>query len=78
MRVEQIERHLRGVEMEAVLFGDFQQGYMLRTDGDFEIVRLNERFMDQLEVGFLGYARIGGISMDAGTHPIIKLTQSAT
>lgn len=61
-----------------VLFGDFQQGFLLRTDGDLEIVRLNERFMDQLEVGFMGYSRIGGISMDAGTHPIIKLTQSAT
>jgi HK97 family phage major capsid protein len=61
-----------------ILFGDLAQGYLFRTDGDLSIVRLSERFMDTLEVGFIGYARIGGISMDAGTHPIQKLTQSAS
>jgi HK97 family phage major capsid protein len=61
-----------------ILFGDFQQGYLFRTDGDLEIIRLNERYMDTLEVGFVGFARVGGMSLDAGTHPIVKLTQSAT
>jgi len=31
--------------------------------------------MDNLEVGFLGYCRAGGMMTDAGTHPIINLTQ---
>jgi HK97 family phage major capsid protein len=61
-----------------VLFGDFAQGYLFRTDGDLSIVRLSERYMDTLEIGFIGYSRIGGISTDAGTHPIIKLTQAAS
>ncbi|WP_433963656.1 phage major capsid protein [Tunturiibacter gelidiferens] len=56
-----------------VLFGDFSQGYLLRTDGDLSIRRLDERFADSLEVGFLAYARVGGASTDAGTHPLLKL-----
>ncbi|HUB78708.1 MAG TPA: phage major capsid protein [Bryobacteraceae bacterium] len=56
-----------------VLLGDLQQGYLLRTDGDVSIRRLDERFVDTLEVGFLAYARIGGYSTDAGTHPILKM-----
>lgn len=60
----------------SVLYGDFKQGYLLReVKPGLAIVRLNERFMDTLEVGFLGYCRAGGISTDAGTHPIIALTQ---
>jgi len=61
-----------------IMFGDFAQGYLFRTDGDLSIVRLAERYMDTLEVGFIGYSRIGGISTDAGTHPIVKLTQAAS
>lgn len=56
-----------------VLFGDFAQGYLLRTDGGISILRLDERFADTLEVGFIGYARLGGASTDAGTHPIRTL-----
>ncbi len=59
-----------------LLYGDFKQGYMLRqVKPGLAIIRLNERFMDTLEVGFLGYCRAGGVSTDAGTHPIVKLTQ---
>jgi HK97 family phage major capsid protein len=62
----------------SLLFGDFKQGYLLReVKPGLAIVRLNERFMDTLEVGFLGYCRVGGVSTDAGTHPIIKLTQKS-
>jgi HK97 family phage major capsid protein len=56
-----------------ILYGDFAQGYLLRTDGDMSFVRLNERYMDTLEVGFVAYTRVGGASTDAGTHPILKL-----
>jgi HK97 family phage major capsid protein len=61
-----------------VVFGDLSQGYLLRTDGDLAILRLNERYADTLEVGFIGYSRIGGMSTDAGTHPIVLLTQAAS
>lgn len=61
-----------------ILFGDFKQGYMLRTDGTPSILRLNERYADLLEVGFYLYTRIGGTSMDAGTHPIVSLKIAAS
>jgi hypothetical protein len=39
------------------------------------IVRLNERYMDNLEVGFIGYFHARGRISDAGTHPIKNLAQ---
>jgi HK97 family phage major capsid protein len=56
-----------------ILYGDFAEGYLLRTDGDISILRLDERYADTLEVGFIGYARVGGAATDAGTHPIRTL-----
>ncbi len=57
-----------------VQFGDFKQGYLLRTvKPGLAIARLNERYMDTLEVGFIGYFRAGGTITDAGTHPIVNL-----
>jgi HK97 family phage major capsid protein len=61
----------------AVQYGDFSQGYLLRSAGEFSIVRLNERFADKLSTGFIGYARVGGVITDAGTHPILSLKQHA-
>jgi HK97 family phage major capsid protein len=63
---------------KTVIFGDLSQGYLFRSDGDLTILRLNERYADTLEVGFIGYSRIGGIATDAGTHPLMVLVQSAT
>ncbi|HZL51590.1 MAG TPA: phage major capsid protein [Terracidiphilus sp.] len=64
--------------LKAVLFGDFSSGYTFRqVQGDLSILRLNERYADTGEVGFIGYARIGGFSTDAGTHPIVALQQHA-
>jgi HK97 family phage major capsid protein len=58
-----------------IQYGDYKQGYLFRTvQDDLAIIRLNERYMDDLEVGFIGYSRIGGISTDAGTHPLQNLT----
>jgi HK97 family phage major capsid protein len=61
----------------ALQFGDFAEGYLLRIAQDLAIIRLNERFMDTLEVGFIGYCRVGGTVTDAGTHPILNLVQHA-
>jgi HK97 family phage major capsid protein len=76
--LDQAQPNIAASAVGTVLFGDMQQGYLFRTDGDISILRLNERFADTLEVGFIGYSRIGGASMDAGTHPIVKLAQSAS
>lgn len=56
--------------VNGVLFGDFTSGYVLRTDGPLTVTRLNERYMDALEVGFIAYSRIGGAVTNAGTSPI--------
>lgn len=61
----------------AVQFGSLTDGYVLRTAGDVSILRLNERYADSGEVGFIGYHRNSGFATDAGTHPIINLTQHA-
>lgn len=58
----------------AIQFGDFKSGYKLRTvKPGLTVLRLNERFADALEVGFVGYSRNGGAVTDAGTHPIVSL-----
>lgn len=61
-----------------ILFGDLQQAYMLRTDGQPSILRLNERYADTLEVGFYLYTRIGGISLNAGISPLVSLKLAAS
>ncbi len=59
-----------------VVLGDLREGYLLRDDGEMTIQRLDERFADQLMVGFLAYTRVGGVFTDAGTHPIVGLKTS--
>ncbi|MBB5066150.1 phage major capsid protein [Granulicella mallensis] len=58
---------------KAILFGDFQLGYLLRTDGLPTIKRLDERFADTDEVGFIIRTRVGGVSKNAGISPFNAL-----
>ena len=58
---------------KAILFGDFKLGYLLRTDGDPTIKRLDERFADTDEVGFIIRTRVGGVSKNAGISPFNAL-----
>jgi HK97 family phage major capsid protein len=58
-----------------VLFGDFKEGYTFRQQNPgIGILRLNELFAAGYETGFVGFARVGGVVTDAGTHPIIGIT----
>jgi HK97 family phage major capsid protein len=57
-----------------ILFGDFKLGYLLRTDGMPTIKRLDERYADTDEVGFIIRTRVGGISKNAGISPFNALT----
>jgi HK97 family phage major capsid protein len=61
----------------SVVFGDLDEGYLLRTDGEMTIQRLDERYADELMVGFLGYTRVGGNYLDAGTHPVVGMQTHA-
>ncbi len=62
-----------------ILFGDLEKAYMLRTDGQPSILRLNERFADTLEVGFYMWSRIGGLYLgQTDVNPIMALKIAAS
>lgn len=56
-----------------ILFGDFKLGYLLRTDGSPTIKRLDERYADTDEVGFIIRTRAGSVSKNAGISPFNAL-----
>ena len=56
----------------ALLFGDFKAAYTLRQVGDgLTILRLNERYAASYEVGFVGFARLGGVATNYGCSPLV-------
>lgn len=62
-----------------LLFGDLERAYMLRTDGQPSILRLNERYADTLEVGFYMWSRIGGLYLgQSDVNPIMALKIAAS
>lgn len=68
-----------GASAKPIIFGD-PSTFMLRTDGAPSVVRLNERFMDTLEVGFFLYGRIGSTSLIRSGAPngMTALQQAAS
>jgi HK97 family phage major capsid protein len=56
-----------------IVLGDLTQGYLLRQDGGLNIRRSDDVLLQQLTTVFVAWSRIGGVSVDAGTHPILKL-----
>lgn len=61
----------------SIAFGDFSR-YFIREVQGIQVVRLNERFADALQVAFFGYQRVDGRIVDAGTNPIRLLQNSAS
>lgn len=57
-----------------VAFGDFTK-FMCRKVKDLQVLRLDERFADAGQVGFVSFARLDSNLLDAGTHPINVLQQ---
>jgi HK97 family phage major capsid protein len=57
-----------------IAFGDWSK-YIIRQVQDFQMVRLNERFADQLSTGFLGWLRVDGKLLQPAA---IKLLQAKT
>lgn len=49
----------------SVLFGDLRRGYLIRDVRDIQMLRLNERYADFLQAGFLAFARADGKVQDA-------------
>lgn len=54
----------------AILFGDFASGYIVRDVLDISVVRLSERYIDSGQVGFVGLMRSDGKPINAGGSPV--------
>jgi HK97 family phage major capsid protein len=63
------------ISAKSILFGDFSK-YWIRDVRDVTLVRLDERFAEFLQVGFLAFSRTDGDLLDAGTHPIMGYQNS--
>ena len=61
----------------SVLFGDFSK-FRIRMVKDFRVIRLNELLAEYLSIGIFGFARMDGILLNAGTHPIMKLVHAGS
>ena len=62
---------------KSVLFGDFSN-YFIRDALDVRLIRLDERYADTLEVGFIAFQRTDGNLINAGTAPVKYYQNSAT
>lgn len=54
------------------VFGDFANGYAIRQDGGLQVRRTDERFIDNLEVGFIGWERLDGVILDNSAFAVWK------
>lgn len=62
---------------KTILFGDITK-YLVRQVRGIFLFRFAEKYMDAGQIGFLAMARYDGNLIDAGTHPVTYLAQSAT
>ena len=60
---------------KTVLYGDFSK-YIIRRVTPVQLMRLNERYADFLQVAFLAFQRFDSDLLDAGTNPIKHLIQA--
>lgn len=66
-----------GAGNASILFGDLSK-YKIRMVKSFRVIRLNELLAEYLSIGLFGFARVDGILLDAGTHPVHKLVHKAS
>lgn len=59
------------------LFGDFANYHIRRVRG-ITVVRLNELYVENGQVGFVAFQRLDGALVDAGMHPLQHLANSAS
>lgn len=62
---------------KSIAFGDFSN-YLIRDVTGATVLRLDERYADFLQVGFIAFERHDGLLMDAGTNPVKYYANSAT
>lgn len=61
----------------SIYFGHLQK-YIIRDVRGLSVMRLEERYAEYLQVGFLGFSRHDGVLLDAGTHPVKTYVNSAS
>lgn len=61
---------------KVVLFGDMSK-YVVRLVGDVAVVRMDEKYAEYLEVGFMGFQASDADLRDAGNHPVKVLQMKA-
>jgi HK97 family phage major capsid protein len=62
----------------SILFGDFSTFKVREVSGGTTVLRLAERYADYLQIGFTAFQRLDSNLIDAGTHPVAVLQQSAS
>jgi len=62
----------------SMLFGDMSTFKVREVAGGATLLVLRERYADYLQVGYIAFERFDSQLVDAGTHPIAVLQQSAT
>jgi len=60
---------------KAILFGALGK-YLIRDVRGQEVVRLNERYAENRQVGFFVFSRHDGVLQDAGQHPVQCITMA--
>jgi HK97 family phage major capsid protein len=53
---------------KSILFGDFRAGYVIRDVLGIQAIRLEERYADFLQVGFLAFMRSDGVVQDPNAY----------
>jgi HK97 family phage major capsid protein len=66
-----------GASAKSVLFGDFSK-YIIRDVRDITVVRMDERYADYLQVGFVAFLRTDSDLVDGGGNAIVRITQAAS
>lgn len=61
----------------SIFFGDLKK-YIIRDVRGLTMMRLEEKYAEYLQVGFLGFSRHDGLLIDAGTRPVKHYTNSAS
>lgn len=62
---------------KSILFGAVEK-YVVRRVRQIGLLRLQERYAEALQVGFIAYQRFDGDLLDAGTNPVKYYANSAT
>lgn len=67
-----------GADKRSVFYGNFRRGYKIRDVMGITLFRLNERYMDDGQFGFIAFSRHDGALVDAGTNPIVAIRHPAS